>query len=214
MANDLQDDLLTSAPVTPLAAALAGQARTTAEREAAVAAPEKTRSTAHAAPRCPPPLSEALLAAYRASDFQVSAAPRLHLRIGARSPAAAALLAEYQADRAILLTAWNPFSEPREFAENEQRQRALHACLLDVGLTMLPALGVDPSGEWPAEESVFAFGASAACTDRLLERFEQNAAVVVEADGSVHLQLHPRLRLTDASSLLDRRSIETLNRYA
>ena len=134
------------------------------------------------------------LAAYLATRYRVFTEPAIDLRIGERSDAMVALLARHDVESAVFVTAFNPFSRPASDAGNATRQRALAARLAHLGLTTIAGAGIDPTGRWPAEESLLALGANRAAADALMVEFEQNAVVFVDRDGCAQLLMHPALR--------------------
>lgn len=134
------------------------------------------------------------LAAYRATRYRVFAPIPIDMRIGETSAAMAALLAQHGAGSAVFVTAFNPFSRRLCDDDNAARQRRLKAHLARLGLATIEGAGIDPTGQWPSEESVLALGADRPAADDLMVKFEQNAVVFVEGDGGARLLLHPQLR--------------------
>lgn len=138
-----------------------------------------------------PPLSRGLLAAYQAAHFIIDVKPPITLQVGEASPRMDALLREYDSKRAIIVTAFNPFSEPSDSRANNLRQQILRHALDDAGFQMLRAEGVDPRGHWPPERSLLVFDTEAAFEDRLLQDYEQHALMVVRPGKPAALVLHP-----------------------
>jgi sugar phosphate isomerase/epimerase len=134
------------------------------------------------------------LAAYRATRYRVFAHIPIDMRIGETSAAMTALLARHGAGSAVFVTAFNPFSQRLCDDDNAARQRRLKAHLARLGFATIEGAGIDPTGQWPSEESVLALGADRPAADDLMRKFEQNAVVFVEGDGCARLLLHPRLR--------------------
>jgi len=134
------------------------------------------------------------LEAYRATRYRVFAQAAIDMRIGETSAAMAALLGLHGVGSAVFVTAFNPFSQRLSDEDNAARQRRLKAHLARLGFATIAGAGIDPTGHWPAEESVLALGADRAAADDLMMEFEQNAVVFVESDGCALLLLHPRLR--------------------
>jgi hypothetical protein len=60
--------------------------------------------------------------AYLATDYLMWGSRRLILRVGQRNHDLAALYQNYPLSSAAVLTAWNPYSEPRSDAANETAQ--------------------------------------------------------------------------------------------
>jgi hypothetical protein len=138
-------------------------------------------------PSDPPagPIDPALVAAYRATDYAVTAPDcEIVLRAGAASDALAALMRALRVDTAAVLTAHNPWSRPTPAADNDAAQRALEAELAAYGVPTLPAEGRGTGGDWPPEPSVLALGLSRAAADSLARRWRQNAYLWVPRPGA------------------------------
>lgn len=138
-----------------------------------------------------------LLLAYEAASYWVDLpSGRITLKIGeAFDPPHAS----EPYSRLAVVTAFNPFSRLLSPVENEARQADLIEAVEAAGLIWLPAAGVDPTGEWEPELSLGVIDPSDEQLDEWMERFGQNAVVVVDAERPVGLRLHPR-----SSSTLDR----------
>ena len=141
--------------------------------------------------RLPPPLSQALLAAYQATHFVIDVKPPIALKIGAASSSMDLLLQDHNSKRAIIVTAFNPFSEATDPRANSLRQQMLRCALDHAGLQVLDAEGRDPECQWPTEPSLLVFGAEPAFEDSLLRDYEQHALVVVTPGDPVALVMHP-----------------------
>lgn len=136
------------------------------------------------------------LAAYRATLYRIHTQPAIDVRIGETNAAVAALLALHRVESAVLVTAFNPFSQRLSDAQNAARQHGLAEYLDGLKLAAIEGAGIDPTGAWPAETSLLALGATSATADDLMREFEQNAVVFIDRQGGVRLLLHPRLRDT------------------
>lgn len=138
----------------------------------------------------PAALSDALLAAFNATDFVVHAQPEIHVWVGKQPPAELiAMLDERRAETAAIVTAWNPFSTPLGDGVNRLRNLFLEHLLASEGLSYLPAEGRDPTGQWGAELSFIAFGPQPGQLELLLRILQQHAIVVISRD-LVSLLLH------------------------
>lgn len=118
-----------------------------------------------------------LIEAYRATHFTVLEPRPLTLRVGHHSAELAQLYREMGVSSAGYLTAWNPYSAETSGADNEAAQLSLIRSLSLEGYPTLKALGVDPEGEWPGEESVFVPGLELERAKSLGVEFGQNAVV-------------------------------------
>lgn len=133
-------------------------------------------------------MDDALLAAYRHTDYRVRLAAGGHasIRIGQPLPALLGALLADAAEGWLLITAWNPASRPQPRAMNRLAQRDLCAALRAAGARCLHAsVGVGASG-W-REPSLFAIGPSAAAAEVLMRRFGQNAVVRGVGTGPAQL---------------------------
>ena len=125
-----------------------------------------------------------LIIAYEATEFRVLEPQAFTLRVGQQS-----LYVELGIKCAGYLTAWNPFSKEASELENEYAQRQLLRQLSLEGFPALNALGIDPSGDWPGEESVFVPGLSLDRAKLLGSEFGQNAIVWAGPDAVPQLFL-------------------------
>lgn len=142
------------------------------------------------APRHPPELSAALLAAYRATGFVVTA-PDIRLKVDEASPAMDQLLTEHAVDRAILISADNPFSEAYAIEANQIREAMLRADVMAMGFEVMEAVGRDPECRWHPEASLLVLGTTEPTEHKLLMDYEQHAILIVERGRPVRLQVHP-----------------------
>lgn len=126
--------------------------------------------------------------AYRRAIYRVDApAGPIDLRIGRRSAALDALLAERGARRWGFLTAVNPGSVRLPAADNEERTARLGARLEELGWKRLTGSGLDPLERWPAEPSFLVLDVDADAVAALAREFGQAAIVVGEAGTAARL---------------------------
>lgn len=130
-----------------------------------------------------------LIMAYEATDFRVLEPQEFTLRVGQRSDELQSLYVDLGVTCAAYLTAWNPFSKETSECENQNAQRQLLRKLSLEGFPALNALGIDPSGDWPGEESVFVPGISLDRAKVLGSEFGQNAIVWAGPDAVPQLVL-------------------------
>jgi hypothetical protein len=129
-----------------------------------------------------------LAAAYRATHYWISApAGELSVRVGQRSDQLAALLQSLGAGEAALLTAFNPRSEIQSGELNRVAQDRLLAELGASGYRLLPARNVDPSGQWPVEESLLVLGMDLAAARDCAVRYGQVAFLWTDAAATPQL---------------------------
>lgn len=130
-----------------------------------------------------------LIMAYEATDFRVLEPQEFTLRVGQLSAELQSLYDDLGVTCAGYLTAWNPFSKEASDFENQNAQRQLLRILSLEGFPALDALGIDPSGDWPGEESVFVPGISLDRAKVLGSEFGQNAIVWAGPDAVPQLVL-------------------------
>jgi hypothetical protein len=131
-----------------------------------------------------------LLKAYRETHYRVDATAGTEtLSIGQHSPWAAALLASHAAVGAAFLTAWNPYSEGLDPQANTAAQNSLTRAVEALGCNFLSGKGVDPSGEWPGEDSLLVIGITLEQACKLGRQFKQNAFVYVGTNATPELIL-------------------------
>ena len=130
-----------------------------------------------------------LILAYEATDFRVLEPQEFTLRVGQRSAELQSLYVDMCVTCAGYLTAWNPFSKEGSELENENAQQQLLRQLSLEGFPALNVLGIDPSGDWPGEESLFVPGLSLDRAKLLGSKFGQNAIVWVGPDAVPQLVL-------------------------
>lgn len=134
-------------------------------------------------------IDEALLAAYRSTDFIVFGRDEeWALNVGVASPRVDALLDRHGATRATIVTAFNPRSRVLAPDANAARHRSLVRLLEERGLPFLYGEGRDPSGEWVAETECIVFGISLAEGLEIARRFEQNAVIFIERGKAPRLE--------------------------
>ena len=134
-------------------------------------------------------VSQAIVAAYEATEFRVLEPLPFTLRVGCASEDLLALYTSTCVNCAAFLTAWNPYSLEISDKDNKKSQEALLRYLSLEGYPTLNALGVDPTGTWPGEESLFVPGLSLERAKALGADFGQNAIVWVGDDAVPQLIL-------------------------
>ena len=111
------------------------------------------------------------------------------LRIGNHSTELTEVYKNMGVSSAGYLSAWNPYSLENTAEDNAAAQLFLIQSLSLEGYPTLRALGVDPSGEWPGEESVFVPGLDLERAKSLGIKFGQNAIVWADSDAVPQLVL-------------------------
>ena len=134
-------------------------------------------------------IARSTIAAYLATEYRIQGEWPLALRIGQPDAQLAALYRTHSVETATVLTAWNPYSEPRPDAKNRAAQGHLISELDRLGLRHEPGHGADPTGIWPPEDSRLVFGLDLATATSLGIRFGQNGYVWAAADAEPTLVL-------------------------
>ncbi|MET3654130.1 DUF3293 domain-containing protein [Dyella japonica] len=137
-------------------------------------------------------MDEALLAAYRATEYRVRLARGGWAVIHVDQPLPVELHPLAQTLPWGFITAWNPRSELAPRATNRQAQHALLAHLRALPETMAirPGVGVSGDGGWK-EPSFWVVGPTAATLDPLARRFGQLGYVHGEGASPAQLRLTP-----------------------
>ena len=122
-------------------------------------------------------ISSDLIKAYHATHFTVLEPRRFTLRVQQKSSELVELYGEMGVSSAGYLTACNPYSAETSAEDNAAAQLSLIRRLEEEGYPTLEALGEDPAGKWPGEESVFVPGLGLEKAKALGTEFRQNAIV-------------------------------------
>jgi N-formylglutamate deformylase len=134
-----------------------------------------------------------LVGAYRATRYVAGEGEAaIVLRVGERSEPLFRLMSEEGVRSAAFITAWNPLSDARPLADNEDAQRALAADVRAAGWHTIAGHGQGDDGTWPPEPSLLVLGIDEAAARALMVRYRQNAIVWCGEDGV------PQLLVNDA----------------
>jgi hypothetical protein len=134
-------------------------------------------------------MDEALLAAYRATDYRVRLTGGGWASIRIDSPLPHVLRELVDLHHWGLITAWNPLSQPQSRPRNRLAQRQLLQRLKPMPQVraVCAAVGVGSDG-WH-ERSLFVVGPTACLFDELGQAFGQNAYVHGDGQGVARLRL-------------------------
>jgi hypothetical protein len=130
-----------------------------------------------------------LVQAYRDAAYEIHAETDIRLKVSKYSHPLEDLHMKYQCTTSALITACNPRSQILSAAENETRMLALSEAVEKLGYRYLPALGRDPTGNWPDEPSLWIARLTKNEAKDLADAFQQNGFLWMEEDAI------PRLRL-------------------
>lgn len=127
-------------------------------------------------------LDPALLQAYRSAHYQVQGHDwQLHL--GQPQPALRALYQRHAVQCATYLTACNPHSTLLSAADNALRMQQLRGQLQRAGWAWLDGQSTDPTGQWPAEDSVLVLGMGLSTARAWGQQWAQNAVLYCDGDA-------------------------------
>lgn len=130
-----------------------------------------------------------MISAYMKTHYRVKLPDReITLRVGHRSAELERLLVAIGATSAAFITAANPLSRELPEAVNADRCAALARQALDIGATVIPALGSAPDRSW-VEPSWLILGIAFDDATAMADEYEQNAFVWLEADQPARLIL-------------------------
>ena len=135
------------------------------------------------------PVSEHLVAAYRAARYVVYAESAPVMRIGEPCPEMDELLEAEDAASAAFITPFNPRGLPAHEEVNELAFGELCDAADRTGHRIYLGEGNDPRGEWKPEASLLIVGIARADAEALGRRFHQNAIVFVEKGKAPELVL-------------------------
>lgn len=93
------------------------------------------------------------------------------------------LLDKYNSNNAIFITAYNPFSKILTKKENEKRLNNLVDEIKSLGLTFFYGDGIGFDSSWEPEKSLLVLDVKANLIDYLLDKYQQNAIVIVDKSG-------------------------------
>ncbi len=102
----------------------------------------------------------AIIAAYMATEYLVTAVPPFVLWVGSQCRELSALYKKYRVDCCAFITACNPFSKQLDPAVNVDRQAALTREIEGRGLSFTAGVGQHPSNNWPGEPNFLVLGLS------------------------------------------------------
>ena len=128
-----------------------------------------------------PPMTEALIDAYRASVYWLRVEPTpIAIRIGETNPDLDTLLQRLHARRYAIVTAHNPRSLLLRPEENAARQENLRRHLEQQGYDSLLTEAMSGRGDWPPEIGHFIIGITEREALRVARDYQQNAVVYGE----------------------------------
>lgn len=135
-------------------------------------------------------LSEELISSYLATQYQVWInASLVTLQIGCQSAPLVTLLQATGNHCAAYITACNPGSRITPSEENQAAMAGLYEKLTCYSNHIYQGASIDPSGEWPAEESLLALGIDLSAAKNIGRQLGQNAIVWMDSAAIPRLVL-------------------------
>lgn len=122
-------------------------------------------------------ISDELIVAYGATNFEVYAEKPFVLKVGEFSHDLETLFSKLKYNHACFITAYNPESVELSICENKLAQAKLYEDLLKLECKILEGCGSDPEGKWEGEPSYFVLGIKQSDAINLGKKFKQNAIV-------------------------------------
>lgn len=136
-----------------------------------------------------PPIHPDLIRAYENAIYEIDATHRITLKVSEYSHSLEELHKEHQCRTSALITACNPRNQVLSAAENDTRMLALSEAVEKLGCRHLPAVGRDPSGNWPDEPSLWIAGLTKNEAGNLARGFEQNGFLWMDENATPQLIL-------------------------
>lgn len=134
-------------------------------------------------------LNENLLRSFLETTYFVRVADKcVGGKIGERSEEFDAMLAVRNAKSAMLITAWNPWSERKTDAENAAANGRLKDRIVSEGFEFLPSFNRGAKQDWPDEEGFCVFGVNREDARRFAREFEQHAVVFLKTGQRLSLE--------------------------
>lgn len=127
--------------------------------------------------------------AYEMAIYLVDGENSFHFSVGCFSKEIEHLYKKFNYKTAAFLTAYNPKSVFSPFQKNKMAQKCLEEELKNQPFRSITGRGLDPSNEWPAEESVFVLGISAIYATIIAKRYRQNAFIWIGPKAVPRLKL-------------------------
>jgi hypothetical protein len=134
-------------------------------------------------------LADVTVQAYLQAEYHIQADPPFSLRVGSRSAALHALYMQSGARSGAFITPCNPLGHLLADRENQLKLQELKNRLEGLGLSYLPAEGLDPQGEWPPEQGVLVLGAGLEQVRTIGREFRQNGVLWCDEEAYVALVL-------------------------
>jgi hypothetical protein len=130
-----------------------------------------------------------LITAYLNTEYRIASSPFPALKIGQYSEGLSRIMAQFEVNRAVLITGDNPFSTEASSEDNEIARTKLYIHLSEYVAVSVDVLNVDPAGGWPDEVGYLALGLEKEWGREVARSFGQIAFVYIGADAVPELVL-------------------------
>ncbi|SEF39235.1 DUF3293 domain-containing protein [Nitrosomonas ureae] len=131
-----------------------------------------------------------LIASYRRTHYRVGAGCNsIFLCIDQYSESLAKFLAASKQSCAAIVSAYNPYSQLASNEENLEAHEQLRNLLQHRPYPIIESLNIDPTGQWPPEESLFVPGLDLNTGRSIGQQFNQNAIAWIDNEAIPRLIL-------------------------
>ena len=135
-------------------------------------------------------ISTEKISAYENTHYRVgNGTEAFFLKIGQPSHPLKLLYSRTDESCGVFITAFNPLGGKQSLETNEAAHASLVDYLQSMGIDYIEGAGVDPTGTWPEEKSLFALGIDEGAARQLGNDFAQDAVVWVAVDAIPQLIL-------------------------
>jgi hypothetical protein len=118
-----------------------------------------------------------MIQAYRETEYCVLGDNKFMLKVDQFNNALMAAHKQYSVDCSTFITAYNPYSQTCDTAQNVKLNQRLSDELQASGLSFIDAIGQHPQSTWPGENSFFVLGLTLSAAKILGARYQQNAII-------------------------------------
>ena len=122
-------------------------------------------------------IDQRLKEAYLATIYEIKNLG-LQIQVGVENWHLEEFLIDNNAFSWVFISAWNPYSKPLSFLENENRHQELVDLVNKNQWVFAEGYGIPQQNDWEAEKSLFILDISKKEAIELGNRFEQNAIVI------------------------------------
>jgi hypothetical protein len=118
-----------------------------------------------------------MIQAYRETEYCVLGDSKFILKVDQFNNALMAAHKQYSVGCSTFITAYNPYSQTCDTAQNVKLNQHLSDELQASGLSFIDAIGQHPQSTWPGENSFFVLGLTLSAAKIMGARYQQNALI-------------------------------------